>query len=64
MFIMLASSVAVVWGEFEYTVKRSKTAILKIPKKGFQDQLSLYAGFIKLLFVIKIFALSIFEWPL
>ena len=44
------------------------------PKIGFQDQLSLNVGqkehsailstFIKLPFVIKIFVLSIFEWPL
>ena len=40
-------------------------------KIGFQDRLSLNAGhfailsaFIKLPFVIKIFVLSIFEWPL
>ena len=62
------------------TVKLCKTATLKIPEIGFQDQLSLNAGqkycrmlplvhsakfvaFIKLPFVIKIFVLSIFEWP-
>ena len=51
-------------------------ATLKKTKKVFQDQLSLNAGqkycrmleilstFIKLPFVIKIFVLSIFEWPL
>ena len=46
---------------------------LKKTKNGFQDRLSLNAGpfgvfcntltFIKLPFVIKIFVLSIFEWP-
>ena len=33
---MLASSVEVVWSEFEYTVKLPKTAILKIPKRDFK----------------------------
>ena len=55
-----------------------KMATLKNIKTGFQDKLSLYAGqkycrmlehsailstFIKLPIVIKIFVLSIFEWP-
>ena len=54
-----------------------KQPLSKRPKIGFQDQLSLNAGqkycrmfhsavlstFIKLPFVIKIFVLSIFEWP-
>ena len=50
-----------------------KQPLSKRPKTGFQNQLSLNAGqkysailstFIKLPFVIKIFVLSIFEWPL
>ena len=51
-----------------------KWPLSKRPKIGFQDQLSLNAGqkyysailstFIKLPFVIKIFVLSIFEWPI
>ena len=56
-----------------------KRPLRKKTKIGFQDRLSLNAGqkycrmlehsailstFIKLLFVIKIFVLSIFEWPL
>ena len=57
-----------------------KQPLSKIPKFGFQDQLSPNAGqkyftmlqgehsvilltFIKLPFVIKIFVLSVFEWP-
>ena len=48
-----------------------KWPLSKRPKIGFQDQLSLNAGqhsvilltFIKLPFVIKIFVVSIFEWP-
>ena len=49
-----------------------KRPLSKRPKIGFQDQLWLNAGwehstilstFIKLPFVIKIFAMSIFEWP-
>ena len=50
-----------------------KQTLSKRPKIDFQDQLSLNAGqnyysailstFIKLPFVIKIFVLSIFEWP-
>ena len=49
-----------------------KQLLSKRPQIGFQDQLSLNAGqkysailptFIQLQFVIKIFVLSIFEWP-
>ena len=61
----------------QYSKTCVKQPLSKIPKIGFQDQLSLNAGqnycrmehsailstFIKLPFVIKIFLLSIFEWP-
>ena len=55
------------------TVKHVLSCHSKRPKIVFQDRLSLNAGqkhsalpstFIKLPFVIKIFVLSIFEWPL
>ena len=60
-----------------YSKTRVKQPLSKRPKIGFQDQSSLNAGqkycrmqhsailstFIKLPFVIKIFVLSIFEWP-
>ena len=61
----------------KYTVKRVLSGHSKRPKIGIEDQLSLNAGqkycrmlhsavlstFIKLPFVIKVFVLSIFEWP-
>ena len=60
--------------ELNYSKTRVKRQLSKRPKNGFRDQLSLNAGqkdcnsailstFIKLLFVNKIFLLSIFEWP-
>ena len=53
--------------EKKNTVKPVQNGHSKPPKIGFKDQLSLSAGqilstFITLLFVIKIFGLSIFEW--
>ena len=59
---------------FIYSKTCVKWPLSKRPKIGFQDQLSLNAGlkycnsailltFIKLPIVIKIFVLSIFEWP-
>ena len=55
-----------------YSKTSLKGPLKKETKIGFQDQLSLNAGqysailstFIELPFVIKIFVLSIFEWPL
>ena len=60
----------------EYSKTCVKRPLSKRPKIVFQDQLSLTAGqkycrmysaklstFIKLPFVIKVFVLSIFEWP-
>ena len=52
----------------QYSKTCGKRPLSKRPKIGFQDQLSLcvgqkYSTFIKLPFLIKIFVLSIFEWP-
>ena len=67
-------------GPAAYSKTCVKQSLSKRPQIGFRDQLSLNAGqkycrmlqghsaivstYIKLAFVIKIFVLSIFEWPL
>ena len=62
IFIILCSKILFILIDSKPCVKRP---LSKIPKIGFQDQLSLNAillTFIKLPFVSKIFVLSIFEW--
>ena len=70
----LGKPIIITFWSKDYSKTCIKRPLSKRPKVGFQDKLSLNAGqkycrmlqlltFIKLLFVIKIYDLSIFKWP-